>query len=220
MTLATKTVQDDLWLGPPPAQARATCVFLHGRGQSPELMAEHVFARLGAEDVSVLLPRAPGSAWYDARAVDPLTDETRVQLAAALDRVDVAVGIALAAGAPADGLVLAGFSQGACLALEYALRRRRPAALVCLTGCRVGYPLEEPAPALHRLPVYLSCGDADPWIPLDPFFAAARQLAEAGARLAIDVVPGRAHDVSDGEVAALRRLLDGVAEQPDRTGGA
>ena len=115
---------------------------------------------------------------------------------------------------------LAGFSQGACLALEYALRRRRPAALACLTGCRVGYPLEEPAPPLHGLPVYMSCGDADPWIPLDPFFAAARQLAEAGARLGIDVMPGRAHEVCDSELTALRRLLGDVAEQRDLKGDA
>ncbi len=120
---------------------------------------------------------------------------------------------ALEAGAPAGRVVLAGFSQGACLALEYTLRRRRPAALACLTGCRVGFPEASFDGRLDGLPVYMSCGDADPWIPLDPFMASARLLAAAGARLTLDIIPDRAHTVSAIEIRAFEGLLRTVGEQ-------
>ena len=66
-------------------QARAICVFVHGRGQSPEEMQSHVLARLDAPDVAFVLPRAESGSWYDARAIDPLTAGTRTALQAALD---------------------------------------------------------------------------------------------------------------------------------------
>lgn len=213
-------MQNPIWLGSQARKAQVCCVFLHGRGQSPELMAEHVVARLALPGISVLLPRAPEGRWYEVRAVEPLTEAARLQLDHALDAVDAAIDELLRMGVSMDRIVLAGFSQGACLALEYALRRRRPAALVCLTGCRVGYPVEERPQQLDGLPVYLSCGDADPWIPLAPFLAAAAQLGEAGARLRVDILPGREHVVADSEIEQLQAVLNQVAaSEPLQTPG-
>ena len=96
-------------------QVDAICVFVHGRGQSPEEMQSHVLARLDAPDVAFVLPRAESGSWYDARAIDPLTAGTRTALQAALDQLagDVAEARAAFGELP---LLLAGFSQGACLA--------------------------------------------------------------------------------------------------------
>ncbi|MDQ6433284.1 dienelactone hydrolase family protein [Mesorhizobium sp. LHD-90] len=198
-----------LRLGAMPAHADALCVFVHGRGQSPEEMGEHVIARLRNGSAHVVLPRAQDSVWYDARAVDPLTEQTMAQLQAGLDAIDAAVALAISEGAPGDRVVLAGFSQGACLSLEYALRRpRRLRGLVAFTGCRVGGALRaQAATFLDGLPAYLSCGDADPWIPLGPFFEAAQDLAEAGAALRVEIFPGRVHEVLDAEIAALDAIL-------------
>lgn len=214
MNLAVKQARaGTLRLGAPAAGASVLCVFLHGRGQTAELMADHVVARLGHGAAHLVLPRAPGGAWYDARAIDPLTDATRDQMEAALDRVDAAINAAATDGAPPDRLVLAGFSQGACLASEYALRRhRRLAALVLFTGCRVGYPVDDAATRdLSGLPVYASDGSGDSWIPLDAFFAMTQSLARAGATLRAEVFPGRAHEVSEAEIGVLDGILADVA---------
>lgn len=212
--MAVDDAQDSvLRLGAMPAHAQTLCVFVHGRGQSPEEMGEHVIARLRNTTAHVVLPRAPGGVWYDARAIDPLTAHSASQLEAALDAIDAAVDLAISEGAPGDRVVLAGFSQGACLALEYALRRpRRLRGLVAFTGCRVGGALRaQAATFLDGLPAYLSCGDADPWIPLDPFFEAAQDVAQAGAALRVEVFPGRVHEVLDAEIAAFDAMLDDVA---------
>ncbi|MTE01967.1 phospholipase [Paracoccus sp. YIM 132242] len=202
--------------------ARALCVLVHGRGQSPEEMQSHVLARLEAPGVAFLLPRAPGASWYAARAVDPLTPDTRAALADGLAGLHRLIGDARAA-APGLPLLLAGFSQGACLSLEYALAgRAAPDALAALTGCRVGVAGDaRPENLGAGLPVYLTGSDADPWIPVEAFAEAALVLGRSRAALRTDLFPARAHEVSDAEIAMLAAMLDDMAAgRPPRMAAA
>jgi len=201
-----------LRLGAAPIRARALCVLVHGRTQTPEDMQATVVARLSAADVAFVLPRAKGRSWYDARAVDPLTEATEGQLITSLDGLALDIE-ALCREAPDLPLLLAGFSQGACLSLEHLLRRGPwKGALAALTGCRVGHAGDAPDPRpLDGFPVYLSGGDRDPWIPAGAFGEAAGALGQAGARLRAEVFPGRPHEVSAPEIARLDALLADLA---------
>ena len=189
--------------------ASVACVFVHGRGQSPEAMQEHVLRRLGAQGVHFVLPRAVSGSWYAAKAVDALTPWTRTELSASLAGLRTIVQ-ELPRGLP---LLLAGFSQGACLSLEYALAHGPwRGGLMCFTGCRVGQVGDDrPSTALDGLPVYLSGSDADPWIPVQAFAEAAAELAGRRARLRCDVIPGRPHEVSDIEIGVLEAALSSLA---------
>ncbi len=195
-----------LFLGDALQSAAVVCVVTHGRGQSPEAMAEHIVSRLNTRGVSYVLPRAAVGSWYDARAIDPLTDNTRNQLAISLEQLKQAAALARA-GVP---VVMVGFSQGACLTLEYAFHFGPwRGAMFGFTGCRVGVPADEWSNhQLAGLPAYLSGADKDPWIPLAAFTSAALELGAAQARLRTDVFPGRAHEVSDTEIAVLQSALD------------
>jgi phospholipase/carboxylesterase len=197
-----------LRLGQSGSEARAICVFVHGRGQSPEEIQSHVLARLSAPSVAFVLPRAPQGAWWDARAVDPLTPVARSQLSDALDHLAAAMAAARAA-APGRPMLLAGFSQGACLAIEYLCAGLPPPdATAALTGCRVGVPADgRSASAPAGTPVYISGGDADPWIPVSAFADASQSLGAQGAKLRADLFPGRGHEVSDAEIAMLDAML-------------
>jgi phospholipase/carboxylesterase len=189
--------------------AAVVCVVAHGRGQSPEQMDEHIIARLSADPVAYILPRAASGSWYDARAVDPLTAKTSAQLATSLDQLKQAAALA-----PRNvPLVMAGFSQGACLTLEYGFAFGPwHGGMVSFTGCRVGVPNDpRPHSDLNALPVYLTGADQDPWIPLPAHANAALDLAAARARLRTDVFPGRAHEVSDAEVSVLNKMLNQLA---------
>jgi phospholipase/carboxylesterase len=199
-------VADILSLGVAPAKARALCVLVHGRGQTPEDIAA-IVARLSVADVAFALPGAVGASWYAARAIDPLTGATWGELQASLAGVGQVVAD-LRAQAPGVPLVLAGFSQGACLSLEAGFAGMPVDAVVAFTGCRVGVAGDErPQRLLPGLPVYLSAGDADPWIPVAAFAEAVGALGAGGARLTAQVFPGRAHEVSAEEVAMLDRQL-------------
>lgn len=196
-----------LMLGVPLDQARVTCVFVHGRGQSPEAMEQGVIRHLSTPGVAYILPRAPGGSWYAARAVDALTDDTRAALAQSL----AALGQVMAG--LRGPVLLGGFSQGACLALEYAFASGPwHGALAALTGCRVGQGTDaRPAAALTGLPVYMSGGDNDPWIPVAAMAEAVACLGTAQARLRADIFPGRGHEVSPAEIAILDAMLADMA---------
>lgn len=192
--------------------ARAVCVFLHGRGQSAAQMQEEVISRLVTPEVHFVLPQSPRSAWYDARAVDPMTTSAAAQLEEALSLVRAEV--ASARDALPDGpLIIAGFSQGACLATEYLLRGGMADAAALLTGCRVGAPDSDlPEQTVGPIPVYASNGDSDPWVPLWAWQKAQQALSRQGAQVHSSVFTGREHRVCDDEIAAFGKLLSAMVE--------
>lgn len=211
-----------LRLGAAGASARVICVLVHGRGQTPEEMEDAIIRHLPGEDVVWLLPRAPGKAWYAARAIDALTDATRAELAASLAQLADCMAQARV-DHPDLPLVLTGFSQGACLSLEYVFGgNAAPDALLAFTGCRVGQADDlRPSAALNGLPAYLTGADADPWIPVSATAEAVASLGLAGARLRLDLFPGRLHEVSAAERAMLGAILsDLAAGRPAALGAA
>lgn len=204
-----------LLLGAAPGEALVHCIFIHGRTQSPEDMQEQVISKLKTPGVAFVLPRARGNSWYAARATEALTDMTRRQVEQSVKHVrDLAEGLSRDAAHPKP-LVIGGFSQGACLALEYAMHYGPwSGAMVNLTGCRVGTPAcPRPFADLDRLPVYLTGSDKDPWIPVDALANAAEALSRARARLRCDILPDRGHEVSDHEIAALDDILAGMTRR-------
>jgi phospholipase/carboxylesterase len=192
--------------GAPLEKAAAVCVVVHGRGQSPEAMQEHIVGRMKVPNICFLLPGAPGGSWYDARAIEPLSEKTRQQLAQSLLIIAAAMEQAQSSSKP---VMLIGFSQGACLSMEYAFANGDwNGALACLTGCRVGDARDgRPLEHLNGMPVYLTGSDADPWIPIAGFAVAAGNFGVGGARLRCDVFPGRPHEVSDAEISVLDDML-------------
>lgn len=208
-------------LGADVAEAKVLCVFVHGRNQSPEEMEVAVTRHLTTSGVHLALPRAGDKCWYNALAVDPRSDTTQTELAKSL--ADLAGLVAsLRRDAPDLPLVLAGFSQGACLSLEYGFTGQgAPDAIVAFTGCRVGVAGDARANAFPAgLPVYLTAGSDDPWIPLHAFAAAAQEVGRAGAILRADVFPDRPHEVSNAEIAMLDAILGDIAAGRAPTMGA
>jgi phospholipase/carboxylesterase len=202
-----------LRLGVSPREAKVLCVFAHGRTQAPEDMREQVVERLKTSGVSFVLPRAAGNSWYDARAIDPLTDGARRQLDTSLAYVRSIVAEFATNAGRSIPLLVGGFSQGACLILEYAMKYGPwDGAMVNLTGCRVGTPnCDRPFADLDRMPVYLTGSDKDPWIPVEAFAGAAEALGKARAELRCDIFPDRGHEASDMELAQLDEILSGLA---------
>lgn len=205
---------EPLSAGVAPAEAEVLCIFVHGRTQSPEDMIEQVVGKLSVRGVSFCLPRATGNSWYAARATDALTDPTREELHKSLDYLDGLVQALRQAGGADKPLLIGGFSQGACLSLEYAMAFGPwNGAMVNLTGCRVGQAADQrPARDLDGMPVYLTGSDQDPWIPVSAFAEASEALGRARARLRCELFPGRTHQASEMEVAALDAILQDFAE--------
>jgi phospholipase/carboxylesterase len=193
--------------GPEPASARAVVVLLHGRGSSPEGVLE-LADRLGEPDVAFLAPAARGGTWYPQSFLAPFADN-EPYLSSALGVVD---GLVHSVG-DATRLVLAGFSQGACLASEYALRHpQRYGGLLLYTGGVLGPPgtTWTPRGTFAGTPAYLGTADPDDWVPVERVRETAALFAAMDAVVSVDVFPGMGHLVNEQEIAAGRALLRAV----------
>ena len=166
-----------------------------------------VAERAGLGDVALLLPVSPARTWYAGRYFDPL-DTLEPAVSEAVAAVEEAIAAALE-GVDFRHVVLAGFSQGACVLTEVVRRRPRPfGAVAVLTGALLGDP--PPCDPLDGLRVHCSFSRHDAWIAEADARAAARYLEAAGARVTVATSDEREHGVSDEEARALRRLVDDV----------
>jgi predicted esterase len=202
-----------LTLGPDPLDARAVAILAHGRGGSPEDMAQLASA-LDCPDVRYLLPGAPGHTWYPQgfmapfAANEPWLGRSLANQAALIDGV-------IAEGVPAERIVLGGFSQGACLTAETLVRApRRYGAALILTGGVIGPPgtTWPPAPALAGTPVYLSGSEIDPHVPAARARETAQVLEASGARVELRLFADRPHVVTREEIGRARSYLRAVVE--------
>jgi phospholipase/carboxylesterase len=195
---------DTLRFGAPLAQAAGAVILLHGRGSSAHDIAG-VAKALKSEALAYLAPNATGGTWYPQRFLVPLT-HNEPWLSSALGVVDQLVNEVHAAGIPFDRIGLAGFSQGACLTLEYVARHpRRYAFAAGLSGALIG-PLDtRRAPVdLKRTPVLVACAESDAHIPLEFVEKSAATLEALNGDVTKQVYPGSAHTVFPDEVAWLR----------------
>jgi predicted esterase len=115
-------------------------------------------------------------------------------------------------------IVLCGFSQGACLASEFAIRHAgRYGGLLIFSGGAIGAPgttWNYPG-QFGGTPVFLGCSDHDPHVPEARVRETADVFARMGADVTLRIYPGMGHTISGDEIAVAQRLLDGVAGSPD-----
>jgi phospholipase/carboxylesterase len=165
-------------------------------------------ARLHVDDVAYVLPVAAGGSWYPGRYFDPLAVNLP-WLESALDACDAAIARASESGIVDQRIVVAGFSQGACVVAELVARRARPwAGVAILTGTLLGPANERIAPVdVDGLRMFLCASRHDDWIALDDALATARAFEAAGANLTFETYEDRAHHISDRAVDGLRGLL-------------
>src|SRR5688572_12967827 len=128
--------QHVLHYGPPIAQARRVAIFIHGRGASAEDILG-LAPELGTDDVAYLAPQAAGRTWYPHSFLSPIP-QNEPGITSALG---VVARLVESTGLRSERVVILGFSQGACLALEFAARNpRRYTAVVALSGGLIGPP--------------------------------------------------------------------------------
>jgi predicted esterase len=200
--------QPVLSAGEPLERAEAAMVLLHGRGAPAEDMLG-LAAAFEVDGYAYLAPQAAGYTWYPNRFLAPI-ESNEPWLSSALDLVAGVLEHLGGAGIPPERVVVGGFSQGACLTLEFAVRNpRRWGGVVGLSGGLIGPPgsHREVTGSLDGTPLFLGCSDVDPHIPLQSVEEAASVLAEMGARVTKRIYPGMPHTVNDDEVGAVRALL-------------
>lgn len=208
MSLLPHAGQPVLALGPPPAEARLGAILIHGRGASAAdiLGLAHEFA---LPDVAYLAPEAAGHTWYPYSF---LTEMNRNEpgLSSALLVIEDLIQHFAQQGLPAERVALIGFSQGACLTLEFAARHaRRYAAIAGFSGGVIGppgTPRDYPG-SFDGTPAFIGCSDVDPHIPVERVRESAELFRKMGAAVDERIYPGMGHTINQAEIDAVRLLL-------------
>ncbi|HEU5076471.1 MAG TPA: iron-containing alcohol dehydrogenase, partial [Polyangiaceae bacterium] len=205
--------------GPELSDARRVVLCIHGRGSNADAVLGAA-REIAGDDAGLTLvaPQAPNGRWYAGRhhqerqSLEPALGHALGTLKAVARRILEVV--------PAERLVVFGFSQGACLALELCVELGLPlGAVVALSGARIGGAAERPrAPAtLAGTPVLVGKSAADPWFLAGELEPVVEELTGAGCQVTVASVAGDAHGVHAQHRILARPLL--VGHRPTATAG-
>ena len=190
-------------------KARAAMVMVHGRGASaPSILT--LADALGRPDFAYVAPQASGNTWYPNSFLAP-SPSNEPGISSGMQAIRDALDQVAEAGIPADRTMLLGFSQGACLALEFSARHaRRYGGVVGLSGGLIG-PDGTPrdyAGSLDGTPTFLGCSDVDFHIPKERVDLSAQVLEKLGADVTKRIYPGMGHTVNEDEIAHVQAIMD------------
>jgi predicted esterase len=160
-----------------------------------------------------IAPQATNNSWYPLSFLAPL-EHNEPALSSAQDTVSAVLARLAEAGIPPERTILLGFSQGACLVLEYAARHaQRYGGVVGLSGGLIGPPGTrwDLSGSLAGTPVFMGCSDIDPHIPRERVVESARVLEGLDADVTARIYPGMGHTVNQDELDFVKSLMAGLA---------
>lgn len=206
--------QPILTAGLPLDQATAAMVLVHGRGATAESILTLAPA-LNVPGFAYLAPQAKGNSWYPNSFLAPI-QSNEPGITSGMQAIDDVIARIGAAGVPLDRTFLLGFSQGACLALEYTSRHpRRYGGVAGLSGGLIG-PEGTPRDyqgSLEGTPVFLGCSDVDSHIPAARVLETADVMRKLGGHVTARLYPGMGHTINEDEIAAVRSMMTELSPQ-------
>jgi len=200
--------------GEPLTSARGAIIMLHGRGATARTAIE-LATSIAPSGMAIFAPQATEFSWYPHRFIRPVA-ENEPFLSSALAAIDRIVAQLSSSGHPTHRIIIGGFSQGACLALEYVARfPARFGGVLGFSGGLIGddsLPLivtHEGTP-LAGTPIFLGSSDHDAHIPLDRVRETAAVFLQLGAKVTTRIYPGYDHLVNDEELAIASSMVQDV----------
>lgn len=197
--------------GAPAGAAQAVVIALHGRGATAQGII-NLLAPTYQHGVAFLAPQAARSRWYPAAPNAALNANER-HLHGALGVVAALVTDAVDGfGVPRDHVVVLGFSQGGCIAAEYAARRLHSGPTVVLSGMLLGERIERDryTGSLDGATVFLGCAAEDPYVPADRVQATADVFRALDGNVSEQLYEDAGHEVTDEEFDYISGLLTGL----------
>jgi predicted esterase len=198
--------------GEPVSRASAAMLMVHGRGARAEdiLSLANEFEMPGFAFVA---PQAAGNTWYPNRFLVPLV-QNEPWLSSAFKFIGDVLTEIINAGIPAERVILLGFSQGACLTLEFAARHaRRYGGIAGLSGALIG-PDDTPRDykgSFAGTPVFLGCSDADFHVPKERVHETAQVMRRMGGEVTERLYPHMEHTINQDEINFVRGMMQSLS---------
>jgi predicted esterase len=204
--------------GVPLSRAQAAMLMVHGRGARAEDILS-ITSQLSQAGYAYLAPQAVENTWYPNRFLAPLSSN-EPWLSSALEFVNGALTQIVEAGIAVERTILLGFSQGACLTLEYAARNpRRYGGLVGLSGALIGPDdkRREYTGSLSGTPVFLGCSDVDFHVPKERVLDTAEVLRDLGGVMTVRLYPNMDHNINQDEIDIVRSMMNKLVTDSNDT---
>jgi len=195
--------------GKPVEEAKAAMIMVHGRGAGAQNILS-LSEALHHPDFAYLAPNASGNTWYPYSFLAPIEDN-EPGISSGIFVIKNLHDALVKAGMPQERIFVLGFSQGACLALEFAARNpARYGGIIAFSGGLIGP--EETAfqyeGNLQKTPVFLGCSDVDPHIPMKRVKESTKVFEALGADVTERIYTGMGHNVNEDEIAFTEKLMD------------
>ena len=189
-------------------EAKKALIMLHGRGASAEDILR-LTSYLNIEDYAVVAPQATNNTWYPYSFLVP-RNQNEPWLSSALDLITALVVDINTAGIPDDHIYFLGFSQGACLTLEYVTRNAtRWGGAVAFTGGLIGDKIysETYSGDFRGTPIFIGTSNPDPHVPVDRVKETTLVLTQMNASVTEKVYQNMGHTISEDEIDKANQLV-------------
>ncbi len=189
-------------------KADKALIMIHGRGGSSEdilSLAQH----FQVADYVLLAPQATNNTWYPLSFMAPVA-ENEPWLSSAIETVDAAFKKAVAAGITPENIYFFGFSQGACLTLEYTARHAQKfGGIAAVIGGVIGQKInrENYKGDFAQTPVFIGTSDPDLHVPVERVYASANILKDMNADVTEKVYSHMGHTINRDEVNMINQLI-------------
>lgn len=189
-------------------EAEKALVMVHGRGA----FAEDILSLAGyfnIKDYALLAPQATNNTWYPYSFLAP-PQQNEPWLSSALDILKQVEADILAAGISSNNIYFLGFSQGACLMLEFITRyAKKRGGAVAFTGGLVGDKIykENYSGDFLQMPVFIGSSDPDVHVPVERVQETVTVLKNMHADVTVKIYPGMGHTISTDEIEKANTLI-------------
>ena len=197
--------------GCPLPEAKAVMVMVHGRGATAESILD--LARdINVESMAFVAPQAYGNSWYPHSFLAP-REMNEPGITDGLSAIHSVVEFVRNAGIPIEKIFLLGFSQGACLALEYAATYTAPyAGVFGLSGGLIGpsISIERFGTSLEGVNVFLGCSDIDPHIPKQRVLETQEVFKKLDANVTTKLYEQMGHYINEDELLNVKQIINSL----------
>jgi len=189
--------------------AKKAMIMIHGRGATAESIAE-LAEHFKIEDTIYIAPQAEGHTWYPYRFIEK-REANEPGISSGLKLIDSIIAALNSAGISSENIYLLGFSQGACLVVDYAARYpKKYAGVFCLSGGLIGESLipEDYTGDLQQTPVFFGCSENDFHIPEERIHQSAEIFQSLNADVTKRIYPNLGHTINRDELALINKILN------------
>ena len=190
------------------SDAEKALIMVHGRGANAEDILQ-LASYLHVEGYALLAPEATNHTWYPHSFMVP-AQENEPWLSSAIGILEDLVNTITAQGIDTERIYLLGFSQGACLTLEFAARNATKfGGIAAFTGGLIGDKIDRKRyhGDFMGTPIFIGTGNPDPHVPVERVRATTDILEEMNATVTEQVYDYRPHTISQDEIEQVNNLI-------------